>query len=76
MPSLSVCCIFVDAAFAECDVSMDEKSTLPCTHPDSVHQLIVPNLGERESKREQGSARERERESVGVRGRERERKKK
>ena len=37
MPSLSVCCIPV--SFAECDVSVDEKATLPCTHPDSAHHL-------------------------------------
>ena len=39
MPSLSVCYIPVDASSAECDVSMDEKSTLLCTHPDSAHRL-------------------------------------
>ena len=39
MLSVSVCCIPVDASFAECDVSTDEKSTPPCTHPDSSHHL-------------------------------------
>ena len=39
MPSLSICCIPVEASFAECDVSMDEKSTLLCTRLDSSHLL-------------------------------------
>ena len=39
MPSLSFCCIPVDASCAECDVSMDEKSAPPCTHSDSAHHV-------------------------------------
>ena len=36
---VSVCCIFVDASFAECNVSVVEKSTFLCARLDSSHRF-------------------------------------
>ena len=70
MPSLSACCILVDASFAECDVSMDEKSTPMHASGLCTPTHIVHHLGEtthakkreraRERKGEQGTERVRE----------------
>ena len=60
MLSVSFCRIFVDTSFAECDVSMDQKSTFLCTHLDPSHLftsclvLVKPNTA-KERERGEGT---------------------